>query len=112
MDFSINNIFDYWPQQNPTQLHQQLLHRNKVTVLSTVSSYAVMGIYFFENEDGLVTTYCYVGSIHVLEIFGAQKPQSFPQMIKNGWFKQDGSMAHSARISMAVVRQLFNFATH
>ena len=99
--------FRYWAQRNPAQLHQRPLHSNKVTVWCAMSSYGVIGPYFFENDDGLATTVTSMRYVAMLETFVAHELRNFPQVIENTWFQQDGATSHTARISMAAVRQLF-----
>lgn len=45
--------------------------------------------------------------VAMLETFVAHELRNFPQVIENTWFQQDGATSHTARISMAAVRQLF-----
>lgn len=99
--------FRYWAQENPTELHQRPLHSNKVTVWCAMSSYGVIGPYFFEDENGLPITVTSVRYVAMLETFVVKQLQRFPQIIDTAWFQQDGSTSHTARISMAAVRQLF-----
>lgn len=95
--------FRYWSQKNPKHLHQRPLHSHKVTVWCALSSYGIIGPYFFENEDGVATTVTSAGYVAMLETIVARNPQ----ITDNAWFQQDGSTSHTARISMAAVRQLF-----
>lgn len=99
--------FRYWAEGNPTQLHQRPLHSKKVTVWCAMSSYGLIGPYFFENEDGVATTVTSDRYVTMLETFVAQELQAFPLITENAWFQQDGSTSHTARISMTAVRRLF-----
>jgi hypothetical protein len=42
--------FCYWSATNPTGLHDRPLHSSKVTVWFTISSFRIIGPYFFEDE--------------------------------------------------------------
>lgn len=97
--------FRYWAQDNPTELHQRPLHNNKVSMQCAMSSYGVIGPYFFEdNGRGItVTSNRYIA---MLETFVAQQLERFPH-IDTAWFQPDGSTSHTARLSMAAIRQLF-----
>jgi len=42
--------FRYWSATNPTKLHDRPLHSSKVTVRCAISSFGIIGPYFFEDE--------------------------------------------------------------
>jgi hypothetical protein len=42
--------FRYWSATNPIEFHARPLHSSKVTVWSAVSSFGIIGPYFFEDE--------------------------------------------------------------
>jgi hypothetical protein len=100
--------FRYWAGQNPRQQHERQLHRSKVTVWCIVSSSGLIGPYFIENDGGLTTTVKSVRYAGMLEKFVAHELHNFPEQIDNTRFQQDGATAHTARISMVVVRRLFD----
>jgi hypothetical protein len=66
----------------------------------------VIGPYFFEDERGNATTVTSERYVDILEIFVAEQLQNFSDL-RNPWFQQDGATAHTARASVAAVRQLF-----
>ncbi|KAJ4446390.1 hypothetical protein ANN_13086 [Periplaneta americana] len=39
----------YWSAQNPRELHMKPLHRQKVTVWCAISTFDIIGPYFFED---------------------------------------------------------------
>lgn len=45
----------YWSQINPENLHQRSLHSEKVTVWAGVAKFGVIGPYFFEQNERVVT---------------------------------------------------------
>jgi hypothetical protein len=42
--------FRYWSSTNPIELHERPLHSSKVTVWCAISSFGIIGPYFFEDE--------------------------------------------------------------
>jgi len=96
----------YWSFQNPRDLHERPLHSPKVTVWCALSMHGVIGPYFFEDERGNSMTVTSARYVAMLENFVAEKLENFPDL-DNPWFQQDGATAHTARSSMAAVRQLF-----
>lgn len=97
--------FRYWAQDNPREFHQRPLHSAKVTIWCAVSSNVVIGPYFFESEDGSATTVTSARYVEMLQTFFT--PRLHDLNIENMWFQQDGATSHTARQSMAAVRQLF-----
>jgi hypothetical protein len=98
--------FRYWSMENPQELHQQPLHSSKVTVWCAVSSFGIIGSYFFQDDNGQAITVnaeCYT---NMLEHFLAPRINCLPQR-EALWFQQDGATAHTAHISMTAIRNLF-----
>jgi hypothetical protein len=93
--------FHYWSDANPWQLHERPLHSECVTM----GSFGVIGPYFSE-EDGHMTVnsgHC----VHMLHNFLAPELNTRGINQQTLWFQQDGATAHTARASMAVVRECF-----
>ena len=88
--------FRYWAQENPMQLHQRPLHSQKVTVWCAMSSYGVIGPYFFEDDNGLATTVTSNRYVAMLETFVVEQLQKFPPILNTAWFQQDGATSHTA----------------
>ncbi|KAL4104900.1 hypothetical protein QTP88_020176 [Uroleucon formosanum] len=63
-----------------------------------------LGLIFFEDERGNSTTVTSVRYVAMLKNFA--KLNNHPGL-ENSWFQQDGATAHTARLSMAAVRQFF-----
>jgi hypothetical protein len=98
--------FHYWSATNPIELHERPLHSSKVTVWCAISSFEIIGPYFFENEREkavTVTGPCYV---YMLENFLGPE-LACHSVTEETFFQQDGAMSHTARDSMAAVRNLF-----
>jgi hypothetical protein len=58
--------FPCWSEENPHQLHEQPLQSDWVRVWCAVSSHDVIGLYFFENDNGHITTVisgCYANMV-------------------------------------------------
>ena len=96
----------YWADSNPKEVHERPLQSSKVTVWCAVSSHGVIGPYFFENEERITMTVTSNRYVEMLQSFVAPALNSFPQL-HEAWFQQDGATSHTARQSMAAVRELF-----
>lgn len=98
----------YWALENLRELHERPLHSPKVTVWCAVGKAAVIGPYFFEDNNGNAVTVNseryteMINKFFVLELRRKRVP------IRRVWFQQDGTTAHTARASMDVLRPLFN----
>ncbi|PNF27784.1 hypothetical protein B7P43_G09194 [Cryptotermes secundus] len=92
--------------QSLMMLHERPLHASKVTVWCAVSSHGVIGPYFFENEDRITVTVTSDRYVEMLQTSVAPALKNFPQLHET-WFQQDGATSHTARQSIAAVRELF-----
>jgi len=99
--------YHYWAPENPQELHQHPLHRERLTVCCGIESFGVFGTYFFEDNEGAavtVTSKCYVAM---------QCNFCEPELTRLGidlsslWFQQEGATAHTARASVSVLRETF-----
>lgn len=97
----------YWSSVNPQELHQRPLHSPKVTVWCGVGVFGIVGPYFFETDDGQTVTVNAERYVTMMEDFVAPKLRQLGIDPKSLHFQQDGASAHTARISMAVVQQMF-----
>lgn len=94
----------YWSVANPRVVHERPLHSDKVTVWCAISSEGIIGPYFFEEDNRCVT----INSeryVNMLQQF--LEPQLQQNDLGQVWFQQDGATAHTARNSMAVLREMF-----
>lgn len=94
----------YWSNRNPKRLHQRPLHSPYVTVWCGFVGEGIIGPYFFE-EDGDRVSVNADRYIHMLETF--LRPIVEESGLRNLWFQQDGATAHTARRTIAVLRELF-----
>ena len=93
----------YWSGANPREIHQRPLHSDWVTVWCAISRIGIIGSYFFDEDDRAVTVNSEQYVAMIQEFFA-------PALELNAglvWFQQDGAMAHTARRSMAVLREMF-----
>jgi hypothetical protein len=95
----------YWAPNNPRELHQRPLYSAKVTVWCAVSSGGIVGPYFFVNEEGRAVTVNSERYKVMLETF--LQNELHPRQHVPLWFQQDGATAHTSRICMAVLREIF-----
>jgi len=93
--------YRYWADSNSKEIHERPLHSSKLTVWC-----AVIGPYFFENEERITMTVTSDRYVEMLQSFVAPALNNFPQL-HEAWFQQDGATSHTARQSMAAVRELF-----
>jgi len=97
----------YWAIETPRELHQKPLHSPKVTVWCAVSKFGIIGPYFFEDERGQTVTVTSERYVSMLQNFFIPYLEENEWDIPNVWFQQDGATAHTARISMNVIRETF-----
>jgi hypothetical protein len=81
-------------------------HNSKVTVWCAISSFGIIGPYFFEDERERAVTVTGSHYIHMLENFLGPELAHHP-VTKETFFQQDGASSHTTRDSMAAVRNLF-----
>lgn len=100
--------FRYWANENPREIHERPLHSPKVTVWCAVSKFGIIGPYFFE-DNGRTVTVTAERYVTMLEEFFEPQLEELRAATNLGdiWFQQDGATSHTARISMARLRQVF-----
>lgn len=94
----------YWSGTNPRELHEKPLHCERVTVWCAISKAAIIGPYFFEEDERAVT----VTAARYREMLSSFL---FPKLdeitLGDVWFQQDGATAHTARDTMQLLREHF-----
>ena len=100
--------FRYWAESNPQIIQEIPLHSPKLTVWCAISQFGVIGPYFFE-EDGVTVT---VNSERYVAMLQNYLQPRMEEIIENEglgvvWFQQDGATAHTARISLNILRHMF-----
>ena len=100
--------FRYWAESNPHIIQERPLHSPKLTVWCAISQFGVIGPYFFE-EDGVTVT---VNSERYVAMLQNYLQPRMEEIIENEglgvvWFQQDGATAHTARISLNILRHTF-----
>lgn len=98
--------FRYWSRENPQRIHEKPLHSEKVTVWCAISSRAVLGPYFFEDQNERAVTVNTLRYINMLENFLQPQLDRTPAY-QDMFFQQDGATCHTSNPSMAVLRRLF-----
>jgi hypothetical protein len=98
--------FHYWSATNPTELHERPLHNSKVTVRCAISSFGIIGPYFFKDEREKTVTVTGPHYVHMLENFLGPELAHHPVTYET-FFQQDAATSHTTRDSMAAVRNLF-----
>ena len=94
----------FWGSDNPRNTIQHRLHSPKCTVWCGIMTERIIGPYFFEDEEGhpeRVTGALYrtmIENFLLPEVAGNQQV----------WFQQDGATAHTADLTMALLRDIFN----
>lgn len=99
----------YWAPrgQNPHLKHQQPLHSPKVTVWCALSSRGIIGPYFFENARGQAISVNGVSYRRMLNDYFLPLLREHPAYSSHTWFQQDGATPHTARETMALLRDFF-----
>ena len=97
--------YRHWSADNPKLIHQKPLHSQKVTVWCAVSKFGVWGPYFFEDSLKVVTV---TSERYVKMLLEFVKPKLRELHIDSKiWFQQDGATAHTARLSLTVLQEMF-----
>lgn len=91
----------YWSNTNPRELHQRPLHSDCVTTWCAISR---IGPYFFQ-ENGRTITVNSVRYVTMLREFFF--PALEAMQLEDTWYQQDGATAHTSRVAMNVLRQMF-----
>lgn len=94
----------YWSPNNPRLMHQRPLHSPRVTVWCAISRVGIIGPWFFE-ENGLTVSVNANRYVNMLQEFFL--PTLNEMNVGEIWFQQDGATAHTAGVSMTVLRQHF-----
>ena len=109
--FSLNGSVNkqncrYWAPTNPHQLQERPLHSPQVVVWCAISAQAIIGPYFFEDDDGVSVT-MNAERYNMLETFLLPEMRRRNWNMATAWFQQDGATAHTARLSMNTLRAAF-----
>ena len=94
----------YWSETNPRELYQRPLHSDRVTVWFAISRVGIIGPYFFQDNRLAVTVYSERYLTMIQDFFSVD----FEAMqLGDTWFQLDGATAHTARIIMNCLIQMF-----
>jgi len=86
--------FYYWSATNPIELHERPLHSSKVTVWCGISSFGIIGPYFFEDERERAINVTGPRYIHMLENFLGPELARHP-VTEETFFQQDRATSHT-----------------
>ena len=100
--------FRYWAENNPQIIQERPLHSPELPVWCAISQFGMTGPYFFE-EEGMTVTVNSERYVSVLQNFLQPRMEEIVEAERLGdvWFQQDGATAHTARISLNVLRRMF-----
>ena len=94
----------YWSETNPRELHQRPLHSDRVTVCCAISRVGIICPYFFQDNWLAVTVNSERYLTMIQDFF---QPALVAMQLEDTWFQQDGATAHTARVTMNCLRQMF-----
>jgi hypothetical protein len=97
----------YWSDNNP-QLLEKPLHSSKVTVWCGVSTFGIVGPYFFEDENGLAVSVISELYVQMLNEYVFPKLRDMGIDLARVYFQKDGATAHTARLSMGTYDNFFS----
>jgi hypothetical protein len=95
----------FFTANNPLELHQRPLHECKSDNVVCSFFWWHYWSVFFEDKEGQTVTVNAERYMAMLEEF--MRNELNPRQLNSPWFQQDGETAHSARISMAVLTDMF-----
>jgi len=99
--------YHYWAPENPQELHQRPLHIERLTVWCGITSFGVLGPYFFEDSKGAAVTETSKRYVAMLRNFCEPELRRRGINLSSVWFQQDGATAHTAWASMSVLLEMF-----
>ena len=89
------------------ELFERPLHSEKVVVRCGVVSFGAIGPYFFEDEEGNAATVHSQRDLHMLRTSLVFELQQRGSPLETTWFQQDGATAHTARVPMNGLIEMF-----
>lgn len=95
----------FWGTENPRILHERPLHPLRVTVWCGICAEKVIGPYFFEDTTGNAVTVTGERYRSMIQEFLVPEVEALDQ--QHMWFQQDGATAHTANVTMEILREIF-----
>lgn len=92
-----------WGSENPRIIVEDQMHPLRCTVWCGITSERIIGPYFFENDEGVAINVNGIQYREMIENLLRPAVQNYPDL----WFQQDGATAHTARPTMAILREIF-----
>lgn len=94
-----------WGTENPRVIQEKHIHPKRVTVWCALWSGGIIGPFFFENDEGNALTVTGVRYRDMINNFFV--PELEDLSLENMWFQQDGATCHTARETLALLREHF-----
>ena len=85
-----------WGTENPHEYTEKSTHPKRVTVWCGFRPRGIIGLFFFENEQG-----------KTVAVNGDRYRAIEEEDIDNIWFQQDGATCHTAKATLDVLRPDF-----
>lgn len=95
-----------WDEEQPEEVQELPLHPEKTTVWCGLWAGGIIGPYFFKNEEGRNVTVN--GARYRAMITDYLLPEIEARNLNDIWFQQDGATCHTARATMALLREHFD----
>lgn len=92
-----------WDEEQPEEIQELPLHPEKTTVWCGLWAGGIIGPYFFKNEAGQNVTVN--GARYRAMITDYLLPEIEVRNLNDVWFQQDGATCHTARETMALLRE-------
>ncbi|GFU97693.1 uncharacterized protein TNCV_4455791 [Trichonephila clavipes] len=94
-----------WSEANPQVYVETLLHPEKLTVWCALWAGAIIGPYFFKNDEGHNVTVN--GDRYRAMITNFFIPELNNHDVQELWFQQDGATCHTARATIDLLKDTF-----
>lgn len=94
-----------WAEDQPEEIQELPLHPDKTTVWCGLWAGGIIGPYFFKNEAGQNVTVN--GARYRTMITDYLLPEIEARNLRDTWYQQDGATCHTARETMALLREHF-----
>lgn len=95
----------FWGTENPRFIQENVQFDQKVVVWCAICSERIIGPFFFEDARGNAVTVN--GERYRTMIREFLQPQLEELGVENFWFQQDGATCHTARETVALLRDIF-----
>lgn len=98
-------ICRFWADKNPEKYREKPLHDKRVTVWAGICSECIIGPFFFENDKGEAVTVNGARYRTMIDTFLREEVENHG--LEDHWFQQDGAPAHTARLTINLLKEMF-----